>query len=160
MHARLVSYLRDNRDHIIENWLTEAEIPSPQDAPFANTGEGIIPYTFFTHAFDAIVETVNMASDHREVDHNPQLAHFIGSTCECREGCFGGRICMELHDSGLTAFMSVFAEEWDTSKEFNELDRECCADLINHALSGFFGKEIENCPHRESRSDCPFAAHR
>jgi hypothetical protein len=55
--------------------------------------------------------------------------------------------------------MSVFAEEWDTGREFNDLDRECCADRINHALSGFFGKEIENCPHRRTRADCPFAAH-
>jgi len=159
MHAHLVSYLRDNRDHILENWLTEAEIPTPQSNHAHQADEGVVPYTFYTSAFEDVVHRIELgldASDHKGPTH---LNDFLGLTCECKQRCFGGRVCMELHDSGLTAFMSVFADEWDAHHEFNELDRECCEDLINHALSGFFGREIELCKQRTFRTDCPFAAH-
>ena len=158
MHARLLSYLQDNQDQIVENWLTEAELPSPHDVPFGNTGEGVVPYTFYTHAFKAVLEVIEKGADANLSIQEPQFSSFLGMTCECRQRCFGGRVCMELHDSGLTAFMSVFADDWDTGHEFNELDRECCAELINHALSGFLGHEIDACPHKNSRPDCPFAA--
>lgn len=158
MHTRLVSYLRDNRDHIIENWLTEAEIPAPQDSPFDCGGEGVVPYAFFASAFDEVVERLENGPDARPGDASTHLSAFLGLTCDCQQRCFGGRVCMELHDSGLTAFMSVFVDDWDTAHEFSQLDRECSEDLINHALSGFFGKEIELCAHRLFRTDCPFAA--
>ena len=159
MHTRLVSYLRDNRDHIIENWLTEAEIPAPQGKAEKTPEDGVVPYVFFATAFDDIVQRIELgpeAKGQRDVTH---MNNFLGLTCDCKKRCFGGRVCMELHDSGLTAFMSVFDEKWDTGHEFNELDRECSEDLINHALSSFFGKEIELCLHRTFRTDCPFAAH-
>jgi hypothetical protein len=160
MHARLVSYLSDNRDQIIENWLTEVEIPAPLQSTEAEGG--VVPYAFFISAFDAVLHTLKHgASPSKEVSEQPvlHLNHFLGITCECRERCFGGRICMELHDAGLEAYMSVFDEDWDAEHEFNALDREHCKDLINHALSGFFGKEIDLCPHKTFRSDCPFVAH-
>lgn len=158
MHARLVSYLQDNRDQIIENWLTEAEIPAPISGQAAGAEEGVVPYAFFSGAFDSVLQRLARGS---EAPDTPELTHlnaFLGLTCDCKQRAFGGRVCMELHDSGLTAFMSVFGEDWDTEHEFSELDRECSKDLINHALSGFFGKEIELCLHRTFRVDCPFAA--
>ena len=158
MHTRLVSYLQDNREQIIENWLTEAEIPAPQGSPADCGEEGVVPYAFFSDAFDNVVQRLALgakAGDENEMTH---LNAFLGLTCDCKQRAFGGRVCMELHDSGLTAFMSVFSEDWDTDHEFNECDRECNEDLINHALSGFFGKEIELCRHRTFRRDCPFAA--
>ena len=158
MHARLVNYLKDNRDHIIENWLTEAEIPSPEGGSADFEGEGVVPYVFFASAFDDVVARLEHGPEAETDDHAVHLNGFLGLTCECKQRCFGGRVCMELHDSGLTAFMSVFADDWDAAHEFNQLDRECNEDLINHALSGFFGKEIELCTHRIFRTDCPFAA--
>jgi hypothetical protein len=157
MHSRLVSYLLDNRDHIIENWLTDAEI-SP---PFGSKGteEGVVPYAFFASAFDSALKRIEQGPN---AMNNPEALHinqFLGITCDCRERCFGGRVCMELHEAGLEAFMSVFDADWDAEHEFSQLDRECSKDLINHALSGFFGQEIETCHHKTFRSDCPFVAH-
>jgi len=157
MHTRLVSYLLDNRDHIIENWLTEAEVPPPNKSE--SSEQGLVPYAFFASAFDSVLKRLEQGS---AAKNNPEALHlnqFLGITCDCRERCFGGRVCMELHDAGLQAFMSVFEEDWDTDQEFNELDHEHNKDLINHALSGFFGQEIETCHHRTFRSDCPFVAH-
>lgn len=158
MHSRLVSYLRDNRDHIIENWLTEAEIPAPQSYHGDSPDEGVVPYAFFADAFENVVKRLESGPAARSNHEVTDMNSFLGITCDCKQRCFGGRVCMELHDSGLTAFMSVFDENWDTGHEFNALDRECSEDLINHALSGFFGKEVELCLHRTFRTDCPFAA--
>lgn len=158
MHSRLVSYLRDNRDHIVENWLTEAEVPAPQDHSSCGEEDGVVPYAFYTAAFDQVLKHLEIGPEAKADSDLLHLNQFLGLTCECKQRCFGGRVCMELHDAGLTAFMSVFADDWDTDHEFNQLDRECSADLINHALSGFFGKEIETCAHRTFRKDCPFAA--
>ena len=157
MHARLVSYLRDNRDQIIENWLTEVEIPAPIESKGQESG--VVPYEFFTKALDAVLDLIENGPD---AGKNPRVLHlnkFLGITCDCRERCFGGRVCLELHDSGLHAFMSVFDDEWDAEHEFSLLDRECSQDLINHALSIFFNQEIKLCLHKTFRSDCPFAAY-
>lgn len=158
MHSRLVSYLRDNRDHIIENWLTEAEIPSPAGGPKVWAGDGVVPYAFFADAFDNILHHLEFGPEAASQQPVTHLNSFLGLTCDCKQRTFGGRVCMELHDSGLSAFMSVFDLKWDTGREFTVLDREYSEDLINHALSGFFGKEIELCHHRTFRRDCPFAA--
>lgn len=169
MHSRLVSYLRDNRDQIIENWLSEAELPAPLAAaaggsPLAGQApapviSGVAPYTFFEQAFDAVLRVIERGDAAAVRQQSPHLGTFLGQTCECRARTFGGRVCMELHDSGLAAFLSVFNEDWDVGQEFNALDREVCAEKINHALSGFFGHEVEQCPHKESRHDCPFSAY-
>jgi hypothetical protein len=157
MHARLVSYLRDNRDHIVENWLTEVEIPAPIGSD--EREGGVVPYEFFTTAFEAVMHLLEYGDLAQGPDKILHLNRFLGITCDCQERCYRGRVCMELHDSGLQAFMSVFDHGWDAEHEFNELDRECNKDLINHALSGFIGKEIELCHHKNFRSDCPFVAH-
>lgn len=158
MHTRLVSYLKDNRDQIIENWLTEAEIPAPKSDEAETLDMGVVPYAFFSNAFDCVVQIIETGAQKKP---NPDIIHinaFLGTTCDCKQRCFGGRICIELHDSGLTSFMSVFDEDWDTDHEFNQLDRELSADLINHALSGFFSREIELCKRKDFRTDCPFVA--
>lgn len=156
MHARLVSYLRDNRDQIIENWLTEVEIPAP--AGSTEWESGMVPYVFFTATFDAVLEIIHQGRPLGALPKGSHLNHFFGITCDCKERCFGGRVCIELHDSGLAAFMSVFADEWDAEHEFNELDRDDSKNLINHALSGFFGHEIELCHRKTFRHGCPFVA--
>lgn len=154
MHTRLVSYLEDNRDQIIENWLTEIEVPAP--AGSIGTEEGVVPYAFLAAAFDSVLDILRNNPTRPEQTVSAHLDTFLGITCECKERCFGGRVCMELHDAGLKGFMSVFESSWDTEHEFNALDRECSKDIINQALSGFFGREVELCPHRKTRNDCPF----
>ncbi len=176
MHERLVSYLRDNRDQIIERWLTEAEIPAPggggaparslPHTPYAAEAAGsadpagVVPYAFFADAFEAIL--VRLGALPRSGGGEPvlRLRDFIGLTCACcarRQRPLGGRVCLELHDSGLAAFLSVFEQDWDTASEFNALDREYCADRINRAIAGLIADEINHCQDREARHDCPFA---
>ncbi|MFP4156572.1 MAG: hypothetical protein ACLFU4_03055 [Opitutales bacterium] len=164
MHARLVSYLSDNRDQIIESWLTEADLPAPAAAGGAANdepapGAGVAPCTFFEQAFDAVLQVIQSGDSGAARRSAPQLGDFLGRTCECRARTFGGRVCMELHDSGLDAFLGVLSDDWDVAQEFSALDREICAEKINHALSGFFGHEVEHCPHKETRHDCPFSAY-
>lgn len=158
MHRNLVSYLKDNRDQIIENWLTEAEVPPPDNAENPTTATGVVPLAFFVHAFDAVVEVVRTGKLPPKREKSIHLDDFLGLTCTCKQRRFGGRICIELHDSGLKAFLSVFDDEWDTDHEFSNLDREDYADLINHALSGLIAREIEGCKFKQFRSDCPFIA--
>ncbi len=158
MHERLVGYLRDNRDQIIENWLTEAEIPAPESSETETPEPGVVPYAFFANAVDCVVKIIETGKLCAVDSKQTHINSFLGMTCDCKQRCFGGRVCIELHDSGLKAFMSVFDDEWDTDHEFSTLDRECSADRINHALSGFFAREIELCKRKDFRTDCPFVA--
>jgi hypothetical protein len=157
MRARLLSYLRDNRDQIIENWLTETEVPAPIQS--IGVAGGTVPYEFFTSAFSAILDILANDTDSPPALEVQHLNCFLGKTCDCRERCSGGRVCLELHESGLRAYMSVFDEDWDAEQEFNERDRAHSKNLINRALSAFFGREIEHCSQKNLRNDCPFVAH-
>ncbi|WP_269522779.1 hypothetical protein [Coraliomargarita parva] len=157
MQNRLVAYLLDNREQIVENWLTEAEVPPADDVERAEQDEGPIPLSFFDSAVNQVIEMIRTGQRPVETNKTLHMDSFLGTHCVCRARTFGGRACIELHDSGLKAFMSVFEEDWDTEHEFNALDREFCCELINNALSGLIAYEIEHCQHRAGRNDCPFA---
>ncbi len=158
MQAHLISYLRDNRDQIIENWLTEAELPAASHHEVGCESSGVAPYEYLGQAFDTVLKIIDTG---RVPTTNPDEMHlndFLGATCTCKARCFGGRVCMELHDSGLKAFMSVFDEDWDADHEFTVIEVAKCEELINHALSGFIGQQVEECNLKQFRTDCPFAA--
>lgn len=161
MHEHLVGYLRDNRDQIIENWLTGANIPAA-DATDANPRTGSVPFNFFTEAFDTVLKTIATGQAPTTLKQSIHLDDFIGISCTCcsRSPCGRtdrtGRVCIELHDAGLDAFMSVLTADWDAGHEFNALDRENCSDIINHALSGLIANEIDHCRYKNFRADCPF----
>ena len=158
MQAHLISYLRDHRDQIIENWLTEAELPAAGKQEPETASAGRLPYEFLSQAFDSvltIIETRRVCSPASGVMH---LSDFIGVTCSCKAQRYGGRVCMELHDSGLNAFMSVFDKDWDANHEFDDMDRAKFHELINHALYGFIGQQIDDCRMKQVDCDCPFAA--
>ena len=157
MHAHLVSYLQDNRDQIIENWLLEAEIPAMRtDQASPAIGSAGVPIEFLSHAFDRTLKVIESGKAPEHTTDGIHLDDILGSTCTCKQRTMGGRVCMELHDSGLVAFLSVFETNWDTTSEFSEFDREHFSDLINHALSGVISNEIEHCQYKNFRSDCPF----
>ena len=157
MNDRLVNYLKDNRDQILENWITEADLPLPDVLAVDNGCHGTVPLVFLENAFEQIVSRLQGgACKGNGHNHEVHLDDVLNVTCACKSSRFGGRVCLELHESGLRAFMSVFNDTWDTEGEFSKLDRECCADLINHALSWNFGNEVSNCQHRHERADCPF----
>lgn len=159
MHEHLAAYLRDNRDQIIESWLTETDVPAAADAPAQ--GRGFVPLVYLAGAFDSILEILRREEACQDIGSTPalDLNDFLGTTCACKERCFGGRVCMELHDAGLQAFLSVFNENWDPLGEFKAFDYAYTSDLINHAISGFFGRQIRNCEEKERRTDCPFSNH-
>lgn len=159
MNERLVSYLKDNRDQILENWITEADLPLPESTPTTNGCHGTVPLAFLESTFDRILGRLSgHACNCPKEENGPEmhLDDILNVTCACKSQRFGGRVCMELHDSGLRAFMSVLNDTWDTEGEFSKLDRECSADLINHALAWNFGQEVTNCQHKLERKDCPF----
>jgi hypothetical protein len=157
MHAHLISYLEDNRDQIIENWLLEAEIPALQSdsTPQGSDSSGV-PIEFLSHAFDRTLKVIESGKAPEGKTEGMHLDDILGTHCTCKQRTMGGRACIELHDSGLVAFLSVFETNWDTTHEFSEFDREHFADLINHALSGVISNEIEHCQYKHFRSDCPF----
>ena len=157
MHEHLISYLSDNRDQIIENWLLEAEIPPPIEGDSSSDSQGVVPLAFLNYGFEAVIQILNTGHLPADRDGTMHLRDFLGFTCSCKERCFGGRVCMELHDSGLAAFLSVFDETWDADHEFTQSDRERCTAQLNHALSMLISNEIKNCNHKEFRADCPFA---
>ncbi len=182
MHQRLVSYLRDNRDQILENWLTEVDLPLPDLDSALNGCQGTVPLAFLEGAFDRVLERLEgkPCTCHRENGqastngkngsqscngHNGShgcnghlhLDNFLNVTCACRIRRVGGRVCIELHLAGLRAFQSVFVDGWDASEDFNDFERARCNELIHHALSSVFGDEVQACEHRHARPDCPFA---
>ena len=159
MHARLISYLKDNRDQIIETWLLEAEIPSIHtDQTASTTCPAGVPVEFLAQAFDRTLDVIKSGTPPEQKIDGMHLDDILGVTCTCKQRTMGGRVCIELHDSGLVAFLSVFDTNWDASGEFSEFDREHFADLLNHALSGVFSSEIEHCHYKNFRSDCPFVS--
>ena len=160
MHERLISYLKDNRDQIIETWLLEAEITPihTSHTPSTTTCPAGLPVEFLTQSFDRTVQAIESGQVSEELPAGMHLDDILGVTSTCKQRTMGGRVCIELHDSGLVAFLSVFDAKWDTAHEFSELDHEQFSELINQALSGVFSTEIKHCEYKNSRSDCPFAA--
>lgn len=181
MHERLISYLRDNRDQIIENWLTAADLPLPANAiPFEGV-QGTVPLAFLEGTFERILSRIEGApcrcNGHAKrqqplEEEEPQgfypkvetngnghlhLDDFLNVTCACALRRVGGRVCIELRNSGIEAFFSVFENGWDAEAEFNDFERERCKELISNALTATFGDEVQTCQHRHERVDCPFA---
>jgi hypothetical protein len=159
MHERLIRYLKDNRDHIVETWLLEAEVPQLNTCgEMSNASTTGVPLSFLTQAFDSTLKVIKNGQAPKQRTSGIHLDDILGVTCTCKNRTIGGRVCIELHDSGLVAFMSVLNSNWDATSEFNEFDREHFADLIHHALSGVFSNEINQCQYKRFRTDCPFSA--
>jgi len=165
MHDRLCAYLRDNRDQILEHWLTEAELPLPEETN-QTAVMGAVPLAFLEGAFDRVLATIAgkpcrcNGHDWRKLHHAEGAMHlddFLNVTCACRIQKFGGRVCLELQKAGFLAFTSVFNREWDAGAEFNDDERVRSAELINEALAATFGQEVLICKHRLERPDCPFS---
>ncbi|WP_309387142.1 hypothetical protein [Cerasicoccus frondis] len=156
MNRRLVSYLRDNRDHIIENWLTECDLPPP---PAHAECEGSVPVAFLEGTFDRILERI---SGEKAQCHCPShktrltMTDVLGVTCACQTNRLRGYVCLELHEAGIRAFHEIMNDNWDSQREFNDFDREAALKLINESLAWIFGQEIFRCPNRIGKDDCPF----
>lgn len=155
MNRRLVSYLQDNRDFIIENWLTEADVPPPAGA---NGCEGSVPVAFLEGLFERVVDRLSGRDRCHCPGETKKLAFddVLGVTCACQTQRLRGHVCLELHDAGLRAFTKVFEDEWDPQGEFNQLDRETSLRLVHESLANIFSQEVFQCPHRPGKQDCPF----
>lgn len=154
MNKRLVSYLQDNRDFIIENWLTEADLPPPAGRAGC---EGSVPVAFLEGVFDRVVNRISgkRVSPYDENDRI-EFNDVLGVTCACQTDRVRGHVCLELHEAGARAFASVFNDDWDPQGEFNELDREMSLRIINETLAAIFSKEIFRCHGRIDNLKCPF----
>jgi len=156
MNQRLVSYLKDNRDFIIENWLTEADLPPPSSVA---TRQGSVPVAFLEGLFDRVIERIGGPNGQCHCVTPRQKVEFkdvLGVTCACQTHRLRGHVCQELHESGVRAFSAVFVDEWDPQGELNQFDRETGLRVINETLSFVFGQEIFHCPKRTGNQSCPF----
>ncbi|GHC05351.1 hypothetical protein [Cerasicoccus arenae] len=156
MNKRLVGYLQDNRDHIIEDWLTESELPAPVGAQAAN---GSVPVAFLESVFDRVLNRIKGKTckcGGTGECAKLKLGDILGVTCACQTYRLRGHVCLELHEAGARAFMGIFSDTWDIQGEFNELDREASMKLIGEALDWIFSQEIFRCPQRTENEDCPF----
>ncbi len=156
MNERLVNYLQDNRDFIIENWLTEADLPPPEGA---SSYEGSAPVAFLEGLFERVIDRISGRASTCRGPNNDQEVTFkdvLGVTCVCQTHRLRGHVCLELHEAGIRAFDAVFNDHWDSEREFNEFDRELGLRVINESLSWIFSQEIFHCPHRVGKEDCPF----
>ena len=156
MNKRLCSYLRDNRDHIIENWVMESDLPPPADHTEC---EGSVPVAFLEGVFERILERIGgekPACHCVSESHKVELRQILGVTCACQTNRLRGHVCLELHEAGIRAFGAIMQDNWDSQHEFNEFDRENSLKAINEALAWIFGQEIFRCPHRVGKQDCPF----
>lgn len=168
MHERLVNYLRDNRDQILESWLTEADLPLPPNAIPFDGMQGTVPLAFLEDVFERLLKRISgepcNCHGHKGADgcngHKAlHLDDFLNITCACSLRRMGGRVCIELHQSGRQAFHSIFENGWDAGEEFNEDERKHCLERIDNALASTFGEEVGGCRHSLERPDCPFRLH-
>ncbi|WP_269540693.1 hypothetical protein [Cerasicoccus fimbriatus] len=156
MNKRLTSYLRDNRDHIIENWLMESDLPPPTDR---SECEGSVPVAFLEGVFDRVLERISgsqPACHCGTANQKVELRQILGVTCACQTNRLRGHVCLELHEAGIRAFGAIMHDSWDAQQEFNDFDRENSLKAINEALAWIFSQEIFRCPHRVGKQDCPF----
>lgn len=153
MHLHLAQYLKDNREHILEHWITEAEVPSLIHCRCSNGSEGIIPLSYLSRAIEQVITKLETGNFRKLNESETHLNDFLGHTCTCRDNT---RVCTEIRDSGYVAFLSIFGEDWDTYHEFDEVDREYASLRISQILSEYFEEEIALCAMGKLRNDCPY----
>lgn len=112
---RLASYLRDNQDEVIENWLTGAAIPEGESLP---RGAEHALLEELTIAFEQVMDALVGKVPNRR--HNRQWAPSL------------------LLQAGVEAFAGVLAEEWDVDAEFSASERAEAIHTIERLLQQIF----------------------
>ncbi|MEM7792522.1 MAG: hypothetical protein AAF546_14050 [Verrucomicrobiota bacterium] len=142
MHQHLISYLKDNRDHIIENWLTETQVPAFSEEYESIDLRKLLHLDFYRRAFETVLISISTKKSpfffSRAIHISCQLS--IGRFR--RKQSFVGQIQKGLHEAGLKAFMSVFKDDWDAGSEFSRTDRKYLEDLIGRSLAEFLVTEV------------------
>ncbi|NRA26690.1 MAG: hypothetical protein HRU10_05510 [Opitutales bacterium] len=185
MRAKLVEYLNDNKDQIIETWLTDLELPIPETKHSHEEKDctcggacaslkghsckptalvetqpalhGTVTVSYLSGAFEAITAHITSKGAISEWFDRPHFDQFIGITSTCSDNNLAGRVCIDLYSSGYRAFRSIFNNGWDSDEEFSDNDQDACMDLIQQALVSTLRQDIELCTLRAERADCPFA---
>lgn len=152
MHLQLAQYIKDNKEHILEHWITEAEVPSLTHCNCSSGSEGIIPLSYLSYAIDQVITHLQSGKFTPQSPKEPHLNDFLGHTCICRDNA---RVCTEIRDAGYVAFQVIFSEDWDSEHEFDDVDREYASTRIGQILTEFFKEEITQCAMGARFPNCP-----
>lgn len=134
VQQRLVSYLKDNQDQIVESWLTGAAVPDSAYGYDAGLRERRL-LRFLEGAFVVVLDQLsgNEPAEPGWLD-GARFAQLMEETAWCP--CDGSRACfnLQLCDAGGMAFQSVLCETWDTAGEFTALERAEGLRRVTEAL--------------------------
>jgi len=153
MHLHLAQYLKDHKEHILEHWITEADVPSMTHCNCSSQSEGIIPLSYLEYSLGQVIHHLEIGHFNTHLANETHLNDFLGHTCVCRDNT---RVCTEIRDSGYVAILSIFSSDWDADHEFDDIDREYASNRIGQILTEFFKSEITLCAEAQDRRDCPF----
>ncbi|MEM1222459.1 MAG: hypothetical protein AAGH40_06815 [Verrucomicrobiota bacterium] len=142
MHQHLISYLSDNRDHIIENWLTETQVPEFSEGPEEMELREILHLDFYKRAFESVLTSISTKKSPFFFSRAIHIGRHLSIGRFRKKYGFIDQVQNGLHEAGLKAFMNVFKEDWDAGSEFSRTDRKYLEDLIGRSLSDFLVTEM------------------
>jgi hypothetical protein len=152
MHLHIAQYIDDNREHIIESWLTEAEVPTVSCASNESADKGIIPESYLSQVVEQVSRKLREGHFDLLSQDRIRLNSFLGHTCACRDNV---NVCTEIRDSGYQAFLQIFNDPWDSEHEFDATDRAYASTRIGQILTEFFNQEIQDCSMKTVENSCP-----
>lgn len=153
MHNQLAQYLKDNKEQILETWLTSAVVPSVPRCNEHTEHSGAIPVSYLSVVIDQVIYNLQHGQFANAENNKNTLNTFLGHTCACRNNQL---VCDEVRDSGSKSFSSIFDADWDSDSEFNQFDRDYAKFRIDEILQNFFSLEIERCSQEQRNHKCPY----
>jgi hypothetical protein len=153
MNKPLAQYLKDNKEQILETWLTSAIVPSVPRCNSHTEQTGAIPVSYLSEVIDQVIYNLQHGQFSINEGKQNSLNTFLGHTCACRNNRL---VCDEVRESGCKSFSSIFEEDWDIDFEFNEFDRDYAKFRIDEILQDFFSLEIDRCSQEQRNHKCPY----
>ncbi len=152
VQERLVSYLEDNQDQIVESWLTGAVVPECLcNMPAADCDRALL--RFIKGAMEAVLlQLGGHTPPNGGWTRGERLLELLDATgwCPC-DGSQAG-LCAQLRQAGSSAFESVLSDVWDSSGEFSPEERAQALQLIDMALATFVNPAVIQRCRRVLRS--------
>lgn len=148
MQQKLTTFLRDNADQIIENWLAETAL-APVNPATQSIGE--ISYTAINELFLATVTYLENPCKPISLHESPQSRPEEHFSCDLVLPA-----CSELYRSGQLAMVDAIHELTADAAEFS-LEELCQFEqLIQQSLAIVMQQQIHHCKIAEHANFCPF----
>jgi hypothetical protein len=123
MNSQQLKYLLENKEHVIDFWLSEFDT----DPRFSMDSENTVSIDLLSHVFDEVIKSL-------EAENNAEILIESG-LCQC--GCEGTRgefVRGEFYRSGKQAFGKVLNPEWDYNLPFNKEERTLTKNRVSQVL--------------------------